>query len=177
MDRKKEILLTKRVLEVANELINENGYDKTEEAYSQCRTASNKLQEKLCGLVSFKTEVRLTKDLTNTPWDSTIPSIWHWVLVVPMVGIVDVTGKQFNESAVRVLGSCPDHWEEVKTIEGSSVSPDMSSLFSVKDYKEGEDKHVFEAEYALDKLLGVDQVEIRVEERKRNGMKLPFSYS
>jgi len=119
--------LEKLVREQAHKVISDGRYHIPYNAYSSCTEATIALQNRLGDFVSYQVTVKATDVPEGCPWEKDALGrpqyVWHTVLAVPKVGIVDPTGAQFNREVLRVMNVPPAHWRLVKSVKGSEPAP------------------------------------------------------
>ena len=115
------------VKEQAQSIVEKHRYHDPEEAFMACSPAVSGLQAHLGDVVSYQTNVRIDADLRGTAWargKNNPDHAWHWVLTVPDVGIVDVTGAQFGKRPLRIFEVVPLGWALVRSVKASALAPD-----------------------------------------------------
>lgn len=127
-----------------------------DEAQGACLRASHKLQKALDrGSFLVKVSVSFSGSGPDRAPQPTVSHerMWHWVLTVPAIGIVDVTGAQFGRAPLRVLTQPPDAWEWVDHIEASAQAPPPGQVWSLFNL----DGRVA-AQFAFDRLLAAKEI-------------------
>ena len=148
------------VEEQAQSVIERHRYHDPEEAFMACSPAISGLGARLDDIACFQTNVRIDADLRGTAWarEKGIKDpdhAWHWVLAVPEVGIVDVTGAQFGKRPLRIFEVVPPGWALVRRVKASALAPDPVDVWA--QLCSGDPVSAFQA---FEALMNVDQMSI-----------------
>jgi hypothetical protein len=128
--------LPEYVRHCAERVVEDGNYSDPEHALFACSIATDLLGENMTELnvVSFEVEVRVTEIPPQSLWarsEETADNsefLWHYVLAVPRVGIVDMTGSQLGRPPLRILEEPPDCWDKTRRINPKGVAPSVASV-------------------------------------------------
>jgi hypothetical protein len=117
------------VWQVARRIAREKGYHDPEEAYCQCWIAARELEAQLGDLVTYRVETQVEEVPHTSLWFKKLSvsprprHLWHWVVAVPQVGIVDITGAQLDRKPVRIFQSKPENWTATRSVKNEGIGP------------------------------------------------------